>query len=450
VTGPDRSEAVVPDGIGAQMVGEEGRMDAAAREALGRLVEGADVELLGDARRIRGWLQDACPQSRREVMTLVAAAEEGLPLRLQKLPAGGMVPEELGRLAVELARVRGLDPVVASWAVGAWAWALGVGPVPAEEQQAAEAAVAVSVPPPAAEPEQTPQGGIGLRPQRPPPSPPVPEVTQDREPPERPKRRRRLMSSAAAVVVGILLASTAVVVGIAGRPGGGGVSTSTGARPTTTSGNGATTTSLPLPKDARAILFNDDFSTQDNKWVARTVPQGRARYLAGAFRFHVARVRQTMGAGPRMFILEGADARVRVEVSARRLAGATDAGYGVLCRRDDRTDSHYEAQVTDDGGYIIQKRLHHGWQIMAQGSNAALVNKGKANLLRLDCTGGQRRQPVTLALSVNGHLLKEVDDRREPLAPAGGVGLVTSTYQHAPIDVEFDDFIVYALRPTSS
>ncbi len=32
-------------------------MDAAAREALGRLVGGADTELLGDARRVRELLQ---------------------------------------------------------------------------------------------------------------------------------------------------------------------------------------------------------------------------------------------------------------------------------------------------------------------------------------------------------------------------------------------------------
>src|SRR6266545_5280707 len=96
-------------------------MDAAAREALGRLVGGADTELLGDARRVRELLQDTCPQSRREVMVLVAAVEEGLPLRLRRLTAGGMGPGELGRLATELTRTRGLDPVMASWAVGGWA-----------------------------------------------------------------------------------------------------------------------------------------------------------------------------------------------------------------------------------------------------------------------------------------------------------------------------------------
>src|SRR6266536_1685213 len=94
-------------------------MYAAAREALGQLVGGAEAELLGDARRMKGLLQDTCPQSRREVMVLVAATEEGLPLRLRRLTAGAMLPGELNRLAAELTRSRGLVPLAGTAIVAA-------------------------------------------------------------------------------------------------------------------------------------------------------------------------------------------------------------------------------------------------------------------------------------------------------------------------------------------
>jgi hypothetical protein len=401
-------------------------MDAAAREALGRLVEGADVELLGDARRIRGLLQDTCPQSRREVMTLVAVVEEGLPLRLRQLPAGGMVPEELGRLAAGLARAQGLDPVVASWAVGAWAWALGVGPIPAEEQA------------PVAELERTPaEGGAGLRPpQRPPPSPPTPEVTQDRE---RPKRRRPV-PLAAAIAVGILLAGGIVVVAYTPAP------PTTTTSPTLTT-RGAATTSVPLPPGVDAVLFHEDFSSPSDYWGAGNRSEGSVRFAQGAYRFHATQKRKEMQSLLQKFALTSTDTRVRIEASARRLAGATDAGYGIVWRIDPSTGSFYQAEIRDNGTYVIQKNLRGRWQrpVLAFGSEKAVINKGKVNHLRLDCTGGQERRPVTVSLSVNGHVLAKVVDRREPLAPAGEVGLVIATYGHAPVDVEFDDFAIYAI-----
>ncbi|HEY5987856.1 MAG TPA: hypothetical protein VIV12_16005, partial [Streptosporangiaceae bacterium] len=402
---------------------------AGPREALGPLVSPADTELLGDARRIRELLQDACPQSRREVMVLVAAAEEGLPLRLRQLTAGGMVPGELNRLAAELARTRGLDAVMASWAVGAWAWALGVGPIPAEEQVPAEPL------------ERTPvEGQAALRPpQRPPASPPTPGVTGERA---RPKRRWTV-PFAAAITVGVLLVGGIVLVTLPKSP------PSTTTSPTSsTPGAEPTTSTVPLPRGAVA-LFHEDFSDPSNQWNTGNRSEGSIRYLQDAYRFHGTKARRTLMGHPGAFTPTEANARLGIQVSGRRLAGATDVGYGIFCRftgnpQDATTQAFYELEIRDNGSFVIQKFVHGAWHVLQAPRKDPAIRTGQVNRLRGECTGGQNGQPVTLSLWANDHLLNRVSDRSEPLPAAGEVGVLIATYDHVPIDVVFDDFIVYS------
>ncbi len=51
---------------------------------------------------------------------------------------------------------------------------------------------------------------------------------------------------------------------------------------------------------------------------------------------------------------------------------------------------------------------------------------------------------MTLSLWANDQLLARVSDRSEPLPATGEVGLLASTYDNPPVDVVFDDFVVYA------
>jgi hypothetical protein len=400
------------------------------REALGRLLSGADAQLLGDARRVRALLQDASPQSRREVMLLVTAAEEGLPLRLRKLGDAGMVPAELNRLAAELTRARGLDPVLASWAVGAWAWALGLGPIPAQEQVAA------------ASPQRTPvQGQAGLRPpQRPPASPPTPGVTEERERP----RRRRTVPVVAAIAAAALLVGG--IVFVAAGPGAPGPTTTI---PTTsTRGPGPTTSTLLLPPHAVA-LFHDDFSSTSNDWSTGSLAAGSIRYLQGAYRFHGTKVIRTLMGYPGRFTPTEANPRLGIQVSGQRVAGEADVGYGVFCRftgkpQDLRSQTFYEMQVLDSGVFVIQKYVHGAYRTLRGPAKDPAIRTGQVNRVRGECTGGQNGQPVMLSLWANDHLLGQAADRSEPLPARGKVGVLTATYNHVPVDVVFDDFLVYA------
>jgi len=399
-------------------------MDAAAREALGQLVGGADAELLGDAHRIRELLQDTCPQSRREVMVLVAATEEGLPLRLRRLTAGAMLPGELNRLAAELTRSRGLDPVAAGWAVGAWAWALGMGPIPSQEQT------------PPASPERTPaEGRADLRPpQRPPAPPPTPEITEDRA---RLRRRRPTVTFAAAAVVAVLLAGTAIVAAInmGGSDGG-------------TDGHG------PEPSSTfrGQVLFRDNFSSTAKEWPASSQAAGWTRYEEGAYRLHGTAPGQTLMGFPNTLTLTEADARLRIEVDGRRQSGDTLTGYGIFCRftgdlGNPRTQRFYGLEVFDSGSIVIHKfwdgRYQRSLLTSSSRSNAVAIRAGQVNHLRADCTGGQHGHPVTLSMWVNGHRLAKVTDSNQSLPPAGRVGVLTAMYAHAPVDTVFDNFSVY-------
>jgi hypothetical protein len=197
------------------------------------------------------------------------------------------------------------------------------------------------------------------------------------------------------------------------------------------------------------VLFREDFSDKSNVWDVGNLSAGWIRYAQGAYLFHGTKPDTMMG-HPRTFNPMEANARLGIEVSARRSAGARDAGYGIFCRftgdwRDLRTQSFYELEVRDSGSFVIQKFVHGAYHALrVSGPKASAIRTGQVNHLQGECTGGQNGQPVTLSLWANDQLLARVSDRSEPLPATGEVGLLASTYDNPPVDVVFDDFVVYA------
>jgi hypothetical protein len=100
-----------------------------ARRELGRLLATYGHDLARDPRRCQALLRDVCPEDRREIAVLTAAAEEGVPDRL--LTSSGPPAVTVPGLAQELAQARALDHEAAAWAVAAWASALGLEAEPA-------------------------------------------------------------------------------------------------------------------------------------------------------------------------------------------------------------------------------------------------------------------------------------------------------------------------------
>jgi hypothetical protein len=244
---------------------------------------------------------------------------------------------------------------------------------------------------------------------------------------------------AAILVVGGVVVAASPWDRAAGASGGAGATT-TLQRPTSTSGPAPTT--VPPPPGTRSVLLREDFSGPSERWPDGGRPEGSVGHEGGAYRFHGTRPSTMMRAGPIAPALTGA--RLLLEVSAKRVGGAADTGFGLYCRRDAGTNSHYSLYVQDDGKFWIDKLLRGTWVSLEKGSNRAAIRAGGVNRLQAVCSGGEDGGPVTVSLTVNGKLLSRVVDRRDPL-PDGTAGVQVTTPSRVPVDVDLDDFAAYAL-----
>jgi protein-disulfide isomerase len=96
-------------------------MDHQVRAQLKALVDQYGPSLGSDARRLESLLRDTCPDQRKEINALVAAAKERIPSDL--LSNGHrMLPAVL----VQRLRDLGLEAEVSTWAVESWAFALNI------------------------------------------------------------------------------------------------------------------------------------------------------------------------------------------------------------------------------------------------------------------------------------------------------------------------------------
>lgn len=95
-------------------------------EALNRLVTRFGAGLLGEPGRLRGLLQDECPQAKRETSVLLLALEERVPQDLTRVQSGEPIQSLSPRLAKRLVEEKSLSPAAAQWAVDAWARGLGL------------------------------------------------------------------------------------------------------------------------------------------------------------------------------------------------------------------------------------------------------------------------------------------------------------------------------------
>jgi molecular chaperone DnaK len=311
-------------------------------------------------------------------------------------------------------------------------------PVPAPPDRLPQEPVTVAGPPPTP-PPPVQVADTADRPTTSAGHPPPPEV-EVAEDDQRPRRRRIVPVAAAAIAAAIALAVTAIVVTNGGsRAGTTGTTVGSTASSTATSGTGD------------GALFRDDFSSMSNQWQATTLSAGSLGYAEGAFRFHETARGSTVLTRPQTFSSTNANAGLRIEVSAQRIAGDTEAGYGIFFRFTGKTGNSksqrfYELEISDQGLFRIRKFVRGEWHnlhVDVKAVKASTIKSGQRNHLRGECVGGQDGRPVRLSLWVNGQLLGEATDSNKPLPPAGDVGMATSTYGHAPIDVAFDDFVVY-------
>jgi len=101
--------------------------------ALKRLVDRYGMGLLRESQRLKGLLQDECPQARREISVLLQALDDNVPQDLMRVRSGEPLEALAPRLAQRLSEEKALAPEASRWAVRVWAQGLGVAaPPPAD------------------------------------------------------------------------------------------------------------------------------------------------------------------------------------------------------------------------------------------------------------------------------------------------------------------------------
>ncbi|MEI7892599.1 MAG: hypothetical protein WCI05_05885 [Myxococcales bacterium] len=132
------------------------------------LVERFGPGLATDLARCRAILKDTLPSNKRELRGLLAAAEEGVPDRLQRSAPGHALEAAVAACTKSLAD-GGLEEALARWSVEAWAVALGL----TVTRQSATAVPRLPAPPvPVAPRKVSPQ--TEPYPRQPIPAPPIP------------------------------------------------------------------------------------------------------------------------------------------------------------------------------------------------------------------------------------------------------------------------------------
>jgi hypothetical protein len=187
------------------------------------------------------------------------------------------------------------------------------------------------------------------------------------------------------------------------------------------------------PDPSGTILFEDDFSDDTKGWEDITDDYGTTGISDGAYLISVADSMSYLIADPD----EGgsyADVSIEVDILA---SDETPHDMGVICRYQD-DDNFYYLIIASDGYYAIGK-FQDGEDTLVEldempaDENGVILNGSAANHMRADCIGD------TLTLYANGTKLLEVQDTN---FTEGSVGLIAGSYDDAPVNVLFDNFVV--------
>ncbi len=185
-------------------------------------------------------------------------------------------------------------------------------------------------------------------------------------------------------------------------------------------------------KDAGAILFSDDFSSNTSGWDESETVDYKTSYNNGAYQIIVNKTLSDAWGNPGNFNFTD----VRVEVEATKNSGSDNNDFGIICRYTDNTHFYFAA-ISSDGYYGILKMHDNEYSVIGRENliPSELINLGAAsNHIRFDCVGS------TLTLFING---TQVDQQIDTDYPSGNVGLIAGTYDEAGTDILFDNFYVY-------
>lgn len=178
------------------------------------------------------------------------------------------------------------------------------------------------------------------------------------------------------------------------------------------------------------LLFYDDFSNPESGWDQNS-EGGVMEYYQGTYHIRID--------GLNMFswsLAYQSFGDVIIRVNLAYTGSAENAEMGVICRLQD--NSHfYLFTIRSDGDFAILKMTPDGDDFIGMEGylHSPAINTGIAtNYLEVRCVGNQ------LIFIVNEQHLITVQDSSYLV---GDVGVIAGSFDHAGVDVFFDDFEVH-------
>jgi hypothetical protein len=244
-------------------------------------------------------------------------------------------------------------------------------------------------------------------------------------------RRARILVGAGVGIVSVAIILIAVLIPVLGSSH----TTSPPAQagnPTSSPGG----TGNPAP--STGWPFREDFSTTANGWITAGSTGG---YSNGTYQISVPpNDAWGLAAPTNVPELNPAPQNITIKVSARQIAGGDNTFYGVACRTEESGQNGYMFNINDNGSVFIDKWVGGIDDNIAQ-SFSALVPNG-TNQLQVACTSVGGQNAVHLVLWVNGTMVLDATDRKNPFT-GGTVGLfVASASNSETVKAEFDNFVV--------
>ncbi|HBG59583.1 MAG TPA: hypothetical protein DDW97_02275 [Anaerolineaceae bacterium] len=186
---------------------------------------------------------------------------------------------------------------------------------------------------------------------------------------------------------------------------------------------------IALPTQAwDVVLFQDDFSNPKSGWDRTNQGGNSTDYADGKYRITLATPQQDIWANPYQYF----DKDIIVEVDAWQNPRTVQAAYGIICGYSDV--NNFYALTIGGVGYVEIFRYQQGKRLtLASAENQARIDP-EYNHLKAECASS------ALQLWVNGSLVAEVEALE---VPYGDVGLIGSSFDEVPVEILFDNFVVW-------
>jgi hypothetical protein len=184
------------------------------------------------------------------------------------------------------------------------------------------------------------------------------------------------------------------------------------------------------PTRELTLVFEDDFS-EETGWFVDEGDEFGFVYVGEAYHIYSEILNSTIWT-----IRESEFADVHLEVEAKRVDGAEDAYFGLVCRHQDDEDSYYGLVIGTDGFAGIGQSDDGEFEFIetVEAPEGVIEPGQETNLVQADCVGD------TLAISANGERLLE---RQDDDFASGFIGLVIGTRLSGGVVVEFDNYAIY-------